>query len=157
MRAWLIELFGSRQLNQTFWALTLGPLPIWIALVCWPRRALARALAWPWLVPPLLGVAYLVLIWNAWDVGLPRIPEGVAARNTRVFLFHPLIFLVLWAHVQMANLFVGITLLRDARERKMDIPFELALCWLFAPVAVVFYALRVLARLLTFRLHVRRS
>ena len=66
----------------------------------------------------------------------------VAARSTRVFLFHPVVFLVLWAHLQMANLFVGTVLLQDARKRRLEIPLELALCWLFAPVAVLVYAAR---------------
>lgn len=146
MPAWLIDLFGSRQLNQTFWALTIAPLPVWIALVFFPQRTLARALAWPWLVPPLLGVAYLFLIWQAWQMGPPRLPADAAARSARAFLFHPIVFLVLWAHLQMANLFVGVALLRDARRRRCAIPVELALCWLFAPVAVVGYTVRLLLR-----------
>ncbi len=144
MPGWLIDLFGSRQLNETFWALTLAPLPIWIGLVFFPQRTLTRTVAWPWVVMPLLALAYVVLLWKAWVVGLPHLPDSTAARSTRQFLFHPLVFLVLWAHIQMSNLFVGITLLQTARRRRLAIPGELALCWLFAPLAVVLFVVRVI-------------
>ena len=155
MPAWLIDLFGSRQLNQIFWLLTLAPLPIWWALVFFPRHAITKVLAWPWLVPPLLGLAYLALIWKAWHIGPPRLPVDVEAHSARVFLFHPIVFLVLWAHLQMANLFVGLVLRLDARRGRRAIPVELALCWLFAPLAVVLYAVRRLIFLRSSRSHDR--
>lgn len=157
MPAWLIDLFGSRQLNQIFWTLTLAPLPVWIALVFFPRHAMTKILAWPWLIPPLLGLVYLALIWKAWHVGPPRLPVDVDARSTRVFLFHPILFLVLWAHLQMANLFVALVLRQDARRRRVAIPGELSLCWLFAPAAVVLYAVRRLISLRLSRSHDRGS
>ena len=85
MPAWLIDLFGSRQLNETFWALTLAPLPIWIALVFFPGRALTRAVAWPWLVPPLFGLAYLVLLWNALGSALLLAVVAIAVVSLPVF------------------------------------------------------------------------
>lgn len=142
MFTWLIDLFGSRQLNEAFWCLTLLPLPIWVALVFFPRHRITKVIAWPGFMPPILSLFYLYLIWAAWDFGLPRVPVDLAARSTRLFLFHPLIFLVLWAHLQMANLFIAQVLLRDAHAHRMAIPVELALCWLFAPVGVLLYGVR---------------
>jgi len=146
MPTWLIDLFGSRQLNEAFWLLTLLPLPIWVALVFFPRHRVTKAMAWPGFMPPILALCYLYLFWKAWTFGLPRVPVDVAARSTRVFLFHPLVFLVLWAHLQMANLLIAQLLLIDARARRLAIPVELALCWLLAPVAVLIYGVRRLVR-----------
>lgn len=146
MPAWLIDLFGSRQINHAFWWLTLAPLPVWIALVVYPHHAWTRRLASPFFVPPLLGLAYAVLLWRLIDFGAPPPPASAAARSTRLFLLHPLVFLVLWAHLQMANLFVAAVLLEDARRHKLRIPGELALCWLFAPLAVLAYTARRLVR-----------
>ena len=157
MPYWLIDLFGSRQLDQAFWAMTLAPLPIWVALVFFPRHRLTKIIAWPGFMAPVLSLAYVFLFWQAWEFGLPRVPVDLAARSTRVFLFHPLVFLVLWAHLQMANLFIAQVLLHDARARRMAIPCELALCWLFAPVAVLLYGSRRVMGSLTKRRNDRRK
>jgi hypothetical protein len=42
----------------------------------------------------------------------------------------------------MANLFVGLVLLHDARKNKLSIRLELALCWIFAPIGVLMYTFR---------------
>jgi hypothetical protein len=148
MPGWLIDLFGSRQVNEAFLFITLAPLPIWFALVFLPNKRWTRWISSPFLAPPLLGVLYLVLVWNLFDLGAPGAPD-VAHKSVRGFLRHPLVFLVLWAHLQMANLFVAVVLREDARLRRMAIPVELALCWLFAPLAVVIYTVRRLIRRLS--------
>lgn len=138
MPGWLIDLFGSRQVNETFMALTLAPLPIWIALVFLPNKPWTRWISSPFLAPPVLGVVYLFLIWKLYTIGVPSAPDPVH-KSVRAFLKHPMVFLVLWAHLQMANLFVAVVLREDARPRRIKIPLEMALCWLFAPLAVVIY------------------
>ncbi len=148
MPGWLIDLFGSRQVNDTFLMLTLAPLPIWFALVFLPNKRWTRWISSPFLAPPLLGIVYLALIWKLFDLGVPNAPEP-AHKSVRGFLRHPLVFLVLWSHLQMGNLFVAVVLREDARLRRLRIPVELALCWLFAPLAVVIYTMRRLIRRLS--------
>lgn len=148
MPGWLIDWFGSRLLNDTFWLLTLAPLPAWCALVFFPNHRWTKRLASPFLAPPLLGLVYFYLVWKLTTLGSPT-PGAATMRGVRGYLGHPVVFLVLWAHLQTANLFVGTVLLEDARRRRLSIPLELALCWLFAPAAVVFYAVRRIPRLLS--------
>jgi len=141
MPGWIIDLFGSRQVEEAFLALTLAPLPVWIALALFPNRKWTKWVASPFLAPPLLGVAYLYLAWKLWKIGAPDAPDAMA-RSVRGYIHHPMVFLVLWAHLQMANLFVGTVLVADARRRGLSVRVELALCWIFAPVAVLIYTVR---------------
>lgn len=141
MPGWLIDLFGSRQVEEAFLALTLAPLPIWVSLAFFPNRKWTQWIASPFLAPPLLSLAYLYFVWKLWDIGAPDAPDPMA-RSVRGYIYHPLVFLVLWAHLQMANLFVGTVLAADARRRGLSVRVELALCWIFAPVAVLLYTVR---------------
>lgn len=145
MPGWLIDLFGSRQINHTFLVLTLTPLPIWFGLVFLPNKRWTRWISSPFLLPPILGLVYLFLVWKLFQIGAPDAPEP-AQQSVRGFLKHPLVFLVLWAHLQMGNLFVAAVMREDARRQRLSIPVELSLCWLFAPLAVVIYTARRLIR-----------
>jgi hypothetical protein len=146
MSAWVINVFGSREVNEAFLLLTLGPLPVWIGLVLFPRERWTRVLMSPFVVPPILGLAYCYLLWKVRELGFPTAPTG-EARSVRAFVAHPLIFLLLWAHLQMANVFVATVLLQDAARNKLSVRLELALCWIFAPIAVLLYTIRRFLRL----------
>lgn len=141
MSDWLINIFGSREVNEVFLLLTFGPLPFWVGIVLYPNEKWTRLISSPFFIPTILSVIYLFLVWKAWEIGGPNAPE-TQVKSVRGFIEHPLIFLVLWAHLQMANLFVGTVLLQDARKNKLSIRVELALCWIFAPLAVLAYSIR---------------
>lgn len=141
MPGWLIDLFGSREVNDAFWMLTLAPLPVWVAWVFFPEGRFAHKISSPFLFPFLLALGYLFFVWKAFDVGYPAHPDA-HHKAVRGYIRHPMIFLVLWSHLQMANLFVAAVLLHFARKEKMQIPVEVALCWLFAPVGVVIFTVR---------------
>lgn len=145
MPGWLIDLFGSREINDAFWLITLLPAPAWLALIFFPNHPITRTLASPFLMPPLLGGVYVVLIWQLGWLA-PDAPHMAGAREVRGYITHPAIFLLLWTHLQMANLFVAAVLLYDGRKRKLVVTGELVLCWLFAPAAVVIYSIRRLLR-----------
>lgn len=149
MPAWLINIFGAREINDLFLLLTIGPLPVWIGLVVFPNEKWTRMISSPFVVPPLMSLAYVFLLWKTWELGGPAAPETMV-KSVRGFIEHPLIFLVLWAHLQMANLFVGMVLLQDARRNGLSVRVELALCWIFAPVGVLIYTIRRFIRQKTF-------
>ncbi len=145
MPGWLIDLFGSREINDAFWLITMLPAPAWLALIFFPNHRITRTLASPFLVPPLLGLVFAGLVWKLHGLA-PSAPLDADASSVRGFIAHPAIFLLLWTHLQMANLFVAAVLLYDGRKRKLGVTGELVLCWLFAPAAVVIYSIRRLSR-----------
>ncbi len=141
MSGLLIDLFGSRQINEAFYLITLAPLPVWISWLFFPHSRWTQWITSPFLFPFLLSVGYLFFAWKAFTIGAPGSPE-VHYKSVRGFLKHPMIFLVLWAHVQMANLFVAAVIIHFGRRERMGVKLEVALCWLFAPLAVVLFTLR---------------
>jgi hypothetical protein len=141
MPAWLIDLFGSQRIQNGFLFISLAPLPFWVALIISPHRRWLPWLTSPFVIPPLLSLIYLYMVWNLVDLGAPP-PPDVAAKSVRGYFRHPLVFLVLWAHLQVANIFVASVIREDGVRSRRRVRFELALCWLFAPAAVVIYAAR---------------
>ncbi|MDQ8180741.1 ABA4-like family protein [Pelagicoccus sp. SDUM812005] len=142
MAIWLVEYFGSRELNTLFWVATASSAPFWLLMLVWPRSRLTNTLCRLWLAPPLLGVFYLYLFYLAYDVtGLPRL-EGVEMKNVRRFWAHPILFIALWMHRLTMDLFVGIWISRFARFRGWEVRFELVLVWLLGPIGTLFFAAR---------------
>lgn len=141
MPAWLIDLFANRQLNQAFLLLLLAPSPVWIAMILFPEHAVTRRLASPLLGPPALALLYFYFFFQLLTHGAPVL-DGHDVRSVRRFLVHPLVFLVLAAHLSTANLYIGTTLYQESRRLQITLTAELILCWLFAPVALFLFAIR---------------
>lgn len=96
-----------------FGLLTALPLPVWGAMILFPRARFTRRLVtawWPFLV--LCGL-YLALALAALATGGGALSldfetlRGVAASEWG--------FLALWAHLLAFNLFVGVWIFRDAK------------------------------------------
>jgi len=148
MPAWLIETFGSAQLNRVFWSLALMTAPAWLGMLLFPSRRWAARLFHPLFLPSLYALGVVYLYWETWQLGTPRL-SSIEHSAARAFVAHPLVFLVLFAKVQVLNLFLGCALFREARSQGLRIPGELVLCWLLGPVGLLAFALRsLLARAL---------
>lgn len=151
MNIWLVEYFGSKELNTLFWITTASSAPFWLLMIFWPRSRVTAALCRLWLAPPLLGACYLYLLYLADDVtGLPRL-DGVEMKNVRKFWAHPILFIALWMHRMAMDLFVGIWISRFGRFRGWEVRFELLLVWLLGPVGAMVFAVRYWAAALVSR------
>jgi len=138
MPVWMIESFGSRDLNHLFWLITLLPVPFWLAMLGAPRARLTARLANPWIVPGLFGLLTLALLYKLAELGI-HAPEGVAYREAKSVLHHPLVFLTLWNTAQAMNLFAGMVIYNEGgRSTRL----ALLLTWLLGPVGVLTYGLQ---------------
>jgi hypothetical protein len=143
MPVWMVELFGSAQLNRAFWMMNLAVTPFWLAMILFPGNELVRKLSHPFFVPALLGLVYLYAVYLLVTVtGIPPL-AGLELKAMRNFVNHPLVFLVVWAHYLAVDLFLGMSIYRDAAARKIPVPVELVLCWIFGPLGLMAYVLRL--------------
>lgn len=142
MSYWMLDTFGSRQFNEAFWIISLIPGPVWVMLILMPDNIITRHLVSPFVLPALLGVVYLYFVYLLFAYGPPSTPESMSMKEVRRFVIHPLVFLVLWSHLMITNLFVGMRIYEDARKRRSHAPVELFICWFFAPIALMIYAIR---------------
>lgn len=151
MPVWIVELFGNAQLNRAFWLMNMLVLPFWAAMVFLPGRSWVRHLAHPFFVPTLLGLLYVYALYRLITVtGVPPL-AGLEVKALRKFVDHPLVFLVVWAHYLAVDLFLGMSIFRDARSRNMKVPVELVLCWIFGPLGLVAYVARLVWRRIILR------
>ena len=142
MNVWLVEFFGSRELNTLFWIATASSAPFWILMIACPQAAITRAVCRLWLAPPLLGLFYLYLLYLTNDItGIPKL-QGVEMKNVRRFWAHPILFIALWMHRLAMDLFVGIWIARFARLQAWEVRIELLLVWLFGPIGAMVFAVR---------------
>ncbi|MDQ8205276.1 abscisic acid-deficient protein Aba4 family protein [Pelagicoccus sp. SDUM812003] len=140
MKVWLVEFFGSRELNYLFWVATLATTPFWLLMLFWPKSRAARWLCQLWVGPPLLGVFYLYLLYLADDLtGLPVL-DGVEMKSVRRYWAHPILFIALWMHRLAVDLFVGIWIARFGRARNWEVRGELVLVWLAGPIGMLVFA-----------------
>ena len=142
MSQWMLDNLGARQFNEAFWIISLIPGPVWIMLILLPDNRITRRLASPFVLPALLGVVYLYFVYLLFTYGPPQTPERASMREVRRFVIHPIAFLVLWSHLMITDLFVGMRLYEDARRRGFHIPAELFICWFLAPIALMIYGIR---------------
>ncbi len=143
MPVWLVELFGEAQINRAFLIMNALVMPFWLAMILRPRDRWVYRMANPFLVPVAFGLVYVYALYLLVTVtGVPPL-AGVEVGALRSFINHPLIFLVIWAHYLAVDLFLGMTLFRDAARRNMRIPAELVLCWVFGPLGLVVYVVRL--------------
>lgn len=139
----MVEIFGSAQLNRAFLTMNLVVLPFWIAMILFPRNKLVWRISNPFFVPTVLGGIYVYAVYLLVTVtGVPPL-AGLEMRAMRGFINHPLVFLVVWAHYLVVDLFLGMVIYRDAFKRKIRVPVELLLCWVFGPLGLIAYVGRM--------------
>ncbi len=143
MPVWVVELFGNQQLNRAFWLVNGSVAPFWILMMLIPDKKWVRRICHPFFVPALLSCFYLYLVYVLMTTtGVPPL-AGLEVRAMRRFIDHPIVFLVIWAHYMTVDLFLGMTIYQHAARRRLWIPGELLLCWLFGPAGLVAYMIRL--------------
>lgn len=142
MPAWLIEAFASALLTRAFWFATLMTVPAWLGMVFLPKQDWVRRLCHPLVAPVCYALVWGYLCYQAWTLGLPE-PTGTSFSENRDLAAHPMVFLAGWTQLQVLHLFLGCWIYRDALKRQWSVPAELLGCWLFGPLGLIFYALRV--------------
>ncbi len=150
MPAWMIDRFGSQQLENAFLWITLIPLPAWILLIFFGGHPWARRICHPLVLPLLPIPVWAYVLYQVIGFGTPTI-SGTGYFHVRGFLSHPLIFLVLWAHLQVVNLFVGTVIHREGLRSNTNVTLEVVLSWIMAPLALAVCALRVGTKRTLFR------
>lgn len=139
---WVVETFGGADLNRAFLLVSFLPLPFWVLLIGFPDARITRALSHPLFVPSLLSPVWFFLVYVLFDTtGLPPLAD-FGFRSMKGFASHPIVFLVVWAHLQIFNLFTGMVIYREARRHGLRPSFELLLCWILGPCGLLAFALR---------------
>ncbi len=143
MPVWVVELFGNQQLNRAFWLINGMVAPFWVVMMLMPYNKWIRRICHPFFVPALLSLFYLYMIYILiTTTGIPPL-AGLEVRGIRKFIDHPIIFLVIWAHYMTVDLFLGMSIYQHASRKRLRIPVELLLCWLFGPAGLAAYMVRL--------------
>lgn len=147
MPIWLIEIFGSGDLNRTFVLILLMTAPVWLLMIFLHESSWVRKLAQPYILPPLYCIVLFVLLWKSHQSAiLPDPFAPVSYESAKDFARHPISFLALFCNLQILNLTVGMCMFQKARSVRMRIPVELLLCWLFGAIALVPFGFRMLLK-----------
>lgn len=155
MKTWLVEVFANGQLNRLFWLTTACSAPFWVMMIGFPQTSWTRRLCRLWLAPPLLGAAYVYLLYLAYTItGVPEV-QDVEMKTVRRFWGHPILFIALWMHRMALDLFVGTWIYQFGRVRGWNVRVELALVWIAGPAGVAAFAARYWIML--FLVRTRRS
>lgn len=145
MPIWLIEVFGSKDLDRTFVIILLMTAPVWVAMIAFPQRKSVRALAQPFLLPPLYCIVLFALLWKSHQSAiLPDPYAPITYESAREFSEHPISFLALFCNLQILNLIVGTMIYQKAMRSGLRAPVELLLCWFVGAVAAIPFALRLI-------------
>lgn len=147
MPIWLIETFGSGDLDQTFLLILLMTAPVWVAMIAFPETRIVRVLAQPFLLPPLYCVVLFILLWKSHQSAvLPDPYAPITYESARQFSRHPISFLALFCNLQILNLIVGTMIYQKSVRSGMRAPIELLICWFVGAIAAIPFALRLLVR-----------
>lgn len=147
MPIWLIETFGSGNLDSTFLLILLMTAPVWTAMIVLPQLRVVRSLAQPFLLTPLYCIVLFVFLWKSHQSAvLPDPYAPITYESAREFSRHPISFLAIFCNLQVLNLTVGMMIYQKAMRSGMRAPVELLLCWFVGAIAVVPFALRLLTR-----------
>lgn len=142
MSVWIVELFGEARLNNLFWLISLSTAPFWLIMLLFGKYNWAKSLCHPWLIPPLLGGLYLYCIYLLFTVtAAPEVPE-VTLKGIRKFWNHPFLFMALWAHRVIIDLFCGMMLNRTQEGHGRAGKLSLLLVWLLGPIGLMVFAIR---------------
>ena len=142
MPVWIVEFFGEARLNQLFWIITASTAPFWVLMLFYGQRSWVKAVCHPWLVPPLLGGLHLYTLYLLLTITrAPEVPD-VTMKGIREFWMQPFLFLSLWAHRVILDLFCGMMLNRTKEGEGMAGKLSLLLIWLLGPIGLMVFGLR---------------
>lgn len=99
---------------ELFALLNLLPMPLWLAMLLFPRTRVTERLItspWPFLI---LGAIYALLLLAALATLAPA-ELALSADALQASLGRGWGFLAIWAHVLALDLFAGVWIFRDAR------------------------------------------
>jgi len=142
MNGWLIELFAHKTLTQALWGILAMTAPFWGIMLLPIRARWVKLLASPYCGPVLLSFVLLYFFYLALSVGPPELPQGFDYRNSKAFVAHPMVLLLLVCNIQILHLFLGTIIFREAKKRKMKVQAELLLTWVLGPVGWLCFVLR---------------
>ncbi len=147
MPVWLIEIFGSRDLNNTFIFILLMTAPIWLLMILFDEASWVRKLAQPHILPPLYCLLLAVLLFKSHQsVILPDPLAPISYESAKDFSRHPISFLALFCNLQILNLTVGMYMYQKACSVQVRIRVELLLCWFVGAIALVPFTIRMLLK-----------
>lgn len=147
MNPWLIETFGSSDLDRAVLYLLLMSAPVWLGMLFFPARRPVIVLANPFVAPLLYLPVLFYILWVAREQSLlPSLTLAADYRTTSKFARHPIVFLSLLCKLQILNLTVGTLIYQRARASGMRAPVEIILAWITGPVALLPFSLRLLFR-----------
>jgi hypothetical protein len=142
MSIWLVEFFGEARLNLLFWIITGSTAPFWVLMIFFGHVKWVKGLCHPWLIPPLLGGLHIYTLYLLFTITSgPEIPEA-SMRGVREFWMHPFLFLSLWAHRMILDLFCGMMLNRTKEGEGLIGKLSLFLIWVFGPIGLMVFAVR---------------
>ena len=138
-----------------FWV-NLGVLPFWLMLIFFPKSHLCKYLVTSIFPIMLLFVAYLLMIYKAYNDSYNFIDNfdlylGLAYLSELFSNSYYLIFF--WIHFIAINLFIGGWIVRDSDKyniNKIVLAFPLIFTYLIGPIGIfiywilrIFYAKRI--------------
>jgi hypothetical protein len=128
-------------IDELFALLNLLPLPVWLAMLLFPRtRATERLVTSPWPFIVLGGLSALLLL--AALATLTPAGLGLSSEALRSAISRDWGFLAAWSQIIALDLFAGVWIFRDARYWSVR-PTPYLLVTLFAgPVGLAAYLLR---------------
>ena len=139
---WIVELFGEARLNLLFWIITGSTAPFWVMMIFFGRYHWVKQFCHPWLIPPLMGGLYLYCIYMLFTVtASPEVPDATM-KSMRLFWSHPFLFMALWAHRMIFDLFCGMMLNRTKEGEGWTGKLSLLLIWLLGPIGLMIFAVR---------------
>ena len=142
MPVWIVEYFGETKLNGLFWLITGSTAPFWVLMIFFGQVKWVKGPCHPWLIPPLLGSLYIYTMYLLFTVThMPDAPE-VSMMGMREFWMHPFLFLSLWAHRMILDLFCGMMLNRAKEGEGITGKLSLLLVWLLGPIGLMVFAVR---------------
>ena len=142
MPVWIVEFFGEARLNYLFWSITASTAPFWVLMIVFGRYRWVKNLCHPWLVPPLLGGIYIYCIFLVFTVtSTPEVPDATM-KGVRAFWTHPFLFMALWTHRMIFDLFCGMMLSRQEEGQGIAGKLSLLLIWILGPIGLMAFAIR---------------
>jgi hypothetical protein len=142
MPVWIVEFFGEARLNLLFWIITGSTAPFWVFMIFFGRMRWVKTVCHPWLVPPLLSGLHIYALYLLLTVtSAPDVPEA-SMKGVREFWSQPFLFLSLWAHRMILDLFCGMMLNRTKEAKGWVGKLSLLLIWFFGPIGLMVFAAR---------------
>lgn len=144
MPIWLIESFGGAYLQQAFVVIAVMTAPIWLLMLCLPKSKFVQFIARPHVAPPFYCLILGFLVWKAVELSIfPDSPKAFHYNEAQGMVRHPMMFLILFCNWQIVCLVLGTGMFERARISRMNVTFELLICWFFGAWALVPYGIRL--------------